>query len=142
MLIQNPDWSKADLTEVSRAARLGDDKARAEMKRRTEQLGMDLAFPSMPLKQTDLAITPGGRIGDASSLAEPGYSGPRKTDDYVREVAHALMRKRGIKDKSKAIQMARGIIANWAEGKGNVSPAVRAAAVRATANQHRLDHNR
>lgn len=139
MLIRDPDWTKADLTEVTRAARLGDPKALTEVRRRTES-GADLSTGEIDL--LDFAITPGGRVGDASPLAEPGYTGPRKLDDYVREVAHALMRKRGITDKSKAIQMARGIIANWAEGKGDVSPAVRAAAVRATANQHRLDHNR
>ena len=93
-----------------------------------------------PLKQVDLAITPGGRVGDNSPLAKPGYSGPRKTDDYVREVAHALMRKRGM-PKSKAIRVARGVLAKWAKGGGHVHPAVRAAAARATVNQHRLDHN-
>ena len=46
------------------------------------------------------------------------------------------------KSKKKAIQMARGIIANWAQGKGHVTPAVRLAAAKATANQHRLDHNK
>lgn len=91
------------------------------------------------LKDVDLAITPGGRIGDNSGLGKPGYTGPRKTDDYVREVAHALIRKGH--PKGKAIQMARGIIAKWARGGAHVHPAVRAAAAKATVNQHRLDHN-
>jgi hypothetical protein len=139
MFISHPDWTKADLTEVRRAAENGNEQAQAELRERIAD-GVALSTPALPLKQVDLAITPGGRIGDNSGLGKPGYSGPRKTDDYTREVAHALMRKG--KSKKKAIQMARGIIANWAQGKGNVSPAVRAAAARSLANQHRLDHNK
>lgn len=56
----------------------------------------------------DLAITPNGRPGDASSLARPGYTGKRKTSDYEREIAHALMRKGH--PKGQAIAMARGLL--------------------------------
>lgn len=56
----------------------------------------------------DLAVTPNGRPGDARSLARPGYSGPRRTSDYERMIAHALMRK-GY-PKSRAIAMARGLL--------------------------------
>lgn len=56
----------------------------------------------------DLAVTPNGRPGDASSLARPGYSGPRRLSDYEREIAHALMRKG--KSKRTAIRMARGLL--------------------------------
>jgi hypothetical protein len=62
----------------------------------------------MRYRLVDLAVTPNGRPGDASSLARPGYTGKRKTSDYEREIAHALMRKG--KSKSEAIAMARGLI--------------------------------
>ena len=73
----------------------------------------------------DLALTPGGRVGDASPLAKPGYKGKRKLSDYEREVAHALMRKG--KSKREAIKMARGIInhaaatGRWSKGKAKAS---------------------
>lgn len=83
------------------------------------------------------ARTPGGRTGDDSSLAKPGYKGPRRLAKYVRMVAHAMMRKGH--SKSQAIRLARGIIENWASGKGDVSAKVRAAAVKALAEQKALD---
>lgn len=55
-----------------------------------------------------MAITPNGRPGDKSPLARPGYTGPRRTSDYEREIAHALIRK-GY-PKGKAIGMARGLL--------------------------------
>jgi hypothetical protein len=81
------------------------------------------------------AITPGGRIGDDSSLNRS----PKKNwveragglPKYIRMVAHALIR--GGKDRSAAIRMAVGIVRNWAEGKGNVSAKVQAAAAKAIA---------
>jgi hypothetical protein len=79
------------------------------------------------LKDVDLARTPGGRVGDASSLARPGYKGPRRTSDYEREVAHALMRKG--KSKSAAIRMARGLINQAAHGKWGRGKKVRTAGV-------------
>ena len=83
------------------------------------------------------ARTPGGRVGDDSSLAKPGYKGPRRLAKYVRMVAHAMMRKGH--SKSQAIRLARGIIKNWATGQGDVSPKVRAAAIKALAEQKALD---
>jgi hypothetical protein len=71
------------------------------------------------LSNVDLAITPGGRQGDASPLGKKGSK--RKLSDYEREVAHALMRKG--KSKRDAIKMARGIInhaaatGRWSKGK-------------------------
>lgn len=50
----------------------------------------------------------------------------------IQHLAHALMRKRGI-DRSNAIQMAIGILRNWAAGKGEVTPKTRAAAIKALA---------
>jgi len=50
---------------------------------------------------------------------------------YIQNVAKALMRNG--KTKSQAIQIAIGTVKNWAEGKGNVSPEVRAAAAKAVA---------
>lgn len=83
------------------------------------------------------AVSPGGRPADASPLAKPGYKGGRRLVDYVRMIAHALMRKGTPKDK--AIEMARGILQNWASGQGNVSAKVRAAAAKALAEQAALD---
>lgn len=56
--------------------------------------------------------------------------------NYVQHVAHALVR-RG-KSESAAIRMAIGIIKNWAEGKGDVSDAVRAAAAKALAQWEKM----
>lgn len=50
---------------------------------------------------------------------------------YVQHVAHELV-KQG-KSESQAIQMAIGIVKNWARGGGNVHPDVQAAAARAVA---------
>jgi hypothetical protein len=62
----------------------------------------------MKMCAIDLAVTPNGRPGDASSLAKPGYTGKRKLSDHEREIAHALMRK-GM-PKQRAIAMARGLL--------------------------------
>jgi peptidoglycan hydrolase-like protein with peptidoglycan-binding domain len=56
-------------------------------------------------------------------------------DPYLRAVAHGLQRK-GLSE-SEAIQQAWGILRNWAEGKGNVTPETRARAVKAVANMER-----
>lgn len=80
------------------------------------------------------AITPGGRIGDASSLnrspkknwVENAGGLPR----YIRMVAHALIRQG--KPRDRAIQMAVGIVRNWAT-HANVSAKVKAAAIKAIA---------
>jgi hypothetical protein len=50
---------------------------------------------------------------------------------YIQHVAHAMVEKG--KDTSKAISMAVGIVRNWAEGKGGVHPAIKAAAAKAIA---------
>jgi predicted ABC-type ATPase len=87
-----------------------------------------------------VALTPGGRVGDASPLARPGYKGKRKLSNYEREVAHALMRKRGM-PKSRAIAIARGVInkaaatGRWGRGKKASAP-VRAGAVASVAQRH------
>jgi hypothetical protein len=68
-----------------------------------------------PLGKKDLFNTPGVEL--------PGY---------IREVARALMRDG--KDKSKAIQIAIGVVKNWAEGKGKgVNADTRAKAAAAVA---------
>lgn len=88
------------------------------------------------VKDIEKAVSPGGRPADDSPLGTPG--GKKNWVDragglpkYIRMVAHALIRSG--KSKSRAIGMAVGIVRNWAEGKGNVSPKVRAAAVKAIA---------
>ena len=58
--------------------------------------------------------------------------------EYVRGVAHALMRKGRAKDESQAISMAVGLMQDWASGrtpngKGHVHPQVQAAAAAALA---------
>lgn len=50
---------------------------------------------------------------------------------YVQHVAHALVKKGT--PESEAIQKAVGIVKNWAEGKGHVHPAIKAAAAKAIA---------
>lgn len=50
---------------------------------------------------------------------------------YIQHVAHAMVEKG--KPTSKAISMAVGIVRNWAEGKGGVHPAIKAAAAKAIA---------
>jgi hypothetical protein len=81
-----------------------------------------------------VSITPGGRVGDSSPLGTRGLFGipGEELDPFVHQVAHALMREHG-KTKHQAIRMALGVIENWASGRGNVRPQVRAAAQRAWA---------
>jgi hypothetical protein len=73
---------------------------------------MSAGFRDQPVleivEDVDLSVTPNGRPGDSSSLARPGYHGPRRLSDYERQIAHALIRK-GM-TKSKAIRMARGLL--------------------------------
>lgn len=80
-----------------------------------------------------MAITPGGRVGDATPLGK----GKRKLSDYEREVAHALMRKGH--SKREAIQIARGVIDKAATtgrwGKGRAKPNVRAGAAASVAQR-------
>jgi hypothetical protein len=82
-----------------------------------------------------LARTPGGREGDDSPFSTSKTSNwvarAGGLPKYVRMVAHALVRQG--KPESKAIEMAIGVVRNWAEGKGKVSPKVRAAAAKAIA---------
>lgn len=85
-----------------------------------------------------MAISPGGRPADASPLGKKG--GQRQLDDYVREVAHALMRHGH--DESSAIAIAKASIAKWAEGRGRVRPQVSAGAAAALIHQKLLDHSR
>lgn len=87
--------------------------------------------------------TPGGRVGNDSSLGvKPGKrdnwverTGPGgkggELPRYVRIVARGLMKKGH--PRSQAIGMAIGILKNWASGKGEVTPKVRAAAAKAIA---------
>lgn len=79
----------------------------------------------------DLATTPGGRHGDASPLAKPGYKGGRKLTDQEREIAHALMRKG--RAKRDAIRMARGLVNSAAHGKWGRGKKIRTASVAAAA---------
>lgn len=51
---------------------------------------------------------------------------------YIQHIAHDLMEKRG-KTESNAIQMAIGIVRNWASGQGKVDANTRAAARKAVA---------
>jgi hypothetical protein len=105
----------------------------AELRAGTKKPAHALSTRRSSFANTDLAVTPGGRIGDASPLGKPGSK--RKLSDYEREVAHALMRKRGI-PKERAIPMARGIINNWAHGHGGkVSGAVRAGSLASIAQR-------
>lgn len=85
-----------------------------------------------------MAITPGGRVGDASPLGK----GKRKLSDYEREVAHALIRKGH--SKSQAIRIARGVIQRAAAtgrwGRGNAKPNVVAGAAASIAQRKAFSH--
>lgn len=98
-----------------------------------------LAFPvwERASRDLDLAITPGGRVGDASPL---GTKGPRRLDDYVRIVAHALIRK-GF-SKSHAIATAKNSLKRWRRGGGHVRPQVQAGASAHLGIQEALDKRR
>lgn len=83
-----------------------------------------------------MAVSPGGRPADASPIGTPGgrQNWLDKTGGlpkYIREVAHALIR-RG-HTPSSAIAIAVQQMKRWASGGGNVSPKVRAAAAKALA---------
>lgn len=97
------------------------------------------------MSNADLSITPGGRVGDSSSLARPGYKGKRKLSDYEREVAHALMKRKGM-TKGRAIQVARGVINHAAAtgrwGKGKASANVQAGAVASIAQRQSFSNGR
>lgn len=82
-----------------------------------------------------MAVTPGGRPGDASPLGRKG--GKRKLDNYVRMVAHALIRK-GF-TKSHAIATARNSLERWSAGRGHVRPQVRAGAAAHLGIQKSID---
>jgi peptidoglycan hydrolase-like protein with peptidoglycan-binding domain len=56
---------------------------------------------------------------------------------YIQHIARDLMEKRG-KSESQAVQMAIGIVRNWAAGKGNVDANTRAAAAKAVAQWEAL----
>lgn len=80
-------------------------------------------------------LTPGGREGDASPL---GKSGRRRLSNYVRMVAHALMRDHGF-TRSHAIATAKNALKRWMAGGGHVRPQVRAGAAKGMAEQKALD---
>jgi hypothetical protein len=87
-------------------------------------------------------ITPGGRVGSDSPLGRPGGPGLFKVKGltlprYIRIVANGLMKK-GV-PKQRAIEMAVGLMYDWARGSnpggrgGKVTPKVQAAAAAALA---------
>jgi len=82
-----------------------------------------------------MAVSPGGRPADASPLGKG--KGPRRLDDYVRMVAHALMRKNPSWTEGHAIAVARNAIKRFQRKSKN--PAVQAGAAKSIANQAALD---
>lgn len=83
-----------------------------------------------------MAISPGGRPADDSPIGTPG--GKQNWLDkvgglpkYIREVAHALLRKGWTKQRAIATAVTRMKV--WAAGGENVSPKVQAAAAAALA---------
>lgn len=89
-----------------------------------------------------MAISPGGRPMDTTPFSTSRTSNyvarGGGLPDYVRGVAHALLRTGRAKTESQAIQMAIGVLENWASGRGKVRPQVRAAAAKAVAEFHAL----
>lgn len=57
--------------------------------------------------------------------------------DYITNIAKGIMES-GVTDKSRAIAIAVGKVRDWAEGKGKVSPEVRAASAKAIAQWEAL----
>lgn len=82
-----------------------------------------------------MAVSPGGRPADASPLGQG--KGPRRLDDYVRMVAHALMRKNPSWTEGHAIAVARNSIKRFLAKSKN--PAVKAGAAASISNQAALD---
>jgi hypothetical protein len=89
-----------------------------------------------------MAISPGGRPMDTAPFSASTTSNwvarAGGLPDYVRGVAHALLRKGRAKDEAQAIGMAIGLMQDWAagrtpDGKGRVHPQVQAAAAAALA---------
>ena len=88
-----------------------------------------------PMNDIAKAITPGGRVGDASHFSTSTTSNwvarTGGLPTYILEVAHALILSGH--PEGEAIGMAVGTMKRWASGASNVSPKVRAAAVAALA---------
>jgi len=61
-----------------------------------------------------------------------------KLPAYIENVARGILKSGRVTDKGQAIQMAIGVMKNWASGQGNVKPEVRAAATAALAEWERL----
>jgi len=82
-----------------------------------------------------MAITPGGRVGDAApfstSTTDNWVARAGGLPTYIREVAHALVRSGH--SESDAIATAVATMKRWAAGLGNVRPQVQAAAAKALA---------
>ena len=79
-----------------------------------------------------LAVTPApyGKPGGPGLYGVHGL----KHSDYLEQIVHALMTKRGM-DKGRATAIARGAIRKWMRGGGKVHPEVRAAAAGAEAEE-------
>lgn len=88
----------------------------------------------MSAETARLSATPAplGKPGGPGLFKEKG----NKLPNYIEQVAQGLM-KHG-RGRSEAIQMAIGVVKNWASGQGKVSPEVRAAASAAVAEWEAL----
>jgi hypothetical protein len=89
-----------------------------------------------------VAVSPGGRPMDSSPFSASTTSNwvarAGGLPEYVRGVAHALLRKGRARSEAQAIGMAIGLMQDWAagrtpNGKGHVHPQVQAAAAAALA---------
>lgn len=89
-----------------------------------------------------MGISPDGRPMDTAPFSASKTSNwvarAGGLPNYVRGVAHALLRKGRAKDEAQAISMAVGLMKDWASGrtpngKGHVHPQVQAAAAAALA---------
>lgn len=92
-------------------------------------------FATERLEEKKRVITPGGRVGDdASHNRSPKKNWIEKRGGlpaYIRTVRNGIM-KNGVPE-GKATALAIAAVRRWAAGKGDVSPAVRAAAEKAVA---------
>lgn len=127
MLRTDDVWTGAPLDQIMLAAKRGSKGARRELFKRGRADGLDLA------------VSPGGRPIDTSSLdRSPKKNWVEKRGGlppYVRGVARGIARSRGhATPTDRDVAAAIAAMKRWARGGDDVQPAVRAAAAKALAH--------
>lgn len=94
-------------------------------------------FTADPAEPVELSAETASLAATPAPLGKPGGPGlwrhkGWKLPNYIEQVAKGIIES-GEPDKSRAISIAIGKVRDWAEGKGKVSPEVRAASAKAVA---------